>query len=65
MGPNDNNADEVVDDVHADDRNICKAIAFRLWNILQKVSLLPICGIFGKKELKTLFYVFGYLVKSR
>ena len=43
MRPN-NDADEVVDDVHADDRNICKAIAFRLWNILQKVSLLPICG---------------------
>ena len=48
MRPN-NDADEVVDDVHADDRNICKAIAFRLWNIPQKVSLLPFCGISGKR----------------
>ena len=49
MGPNDNNADEVVDDVHADDRNICKAIAFRLWNILQNASLISICGFLEKR----------------
>ena len=45
-------------------RNICKAIAFRFWNNLQKVSLLSICGI-SRKRVENISYVFGYLVKLR
>ena len=58
----DQNNDEVADDVDADDRNICKAIAFRLWNIPPKVSLLSICGFLEKRLGWGISYVFGYLI---